>query len=75
MNYENNILKEKVVRKTSKTSFTKKVPAARFEFSKKEKFEKSTKKLKKAQKNIFQKISDFFQNLEKQVKFASKIFK
>ena len=47
----------------------------RFEFSKKEKFKKSTKKLKKAQKNIFQKISDFYQNLEKQVKFASKIFK
>ena len=77
MNYENNILKEKVVRKTSKTSFTKKVPAARFEFSKNEKIDKNTKKTQKISKQIkyFQFFLNFSQNLEKQVKYASKICK
>ena len=51
----------------SKLQWKIKLPAARFQFSKEEKFEK------KCEKNqIFPKFSIFSQNLEKQVKFATR---
>ena len=59
--------------KTSKTRFYKQ-PATRFEFSKKEKFEKISKN-HILSKNISKNSGIFFFKILKKVKFASKIYK